>query len=220
VDGDDLRAASLAITYQKTLWPVLSNALVQAQTGDGTLLRIVADVFYEHGVPSVFDPFVAITAVDERWPRKAGPYLRDGRTAHRRFKHFWWNAGYSSLAVGLWPVKSQNAHFGPVSNSRSATTTLVVGTTHDPATPYRSAQRLTADLGNARLLTMRGDGHTASFADNSPCIDATVRAYLESLTLPARGATCTQTPSFTPQGLRAAPRVSIERMVRDALARR
>jgi hypothetical protein len=38
---------------------------------------------------------------------------------------------------------------------------LVVATTYDPATPYRGAKNLIRDLGNARLLTQRGDGHTA-----------------------------------------------------------
>ena len=36
-------------------------------------------------------------------------------------------------------------------------------------TPYASAKRLTADLGNARLLTLRGDGHDILSSLN-PCI--------------------------------------------------
>ena len=57
---------------------------------------------------------------------------------------------------------------GPFSVSeQSASTPLVVATTYDPATPYRGAQRLVRDLGNARLLTMRGDGHTA-YGSGSP----------------------------------------------------
>ena len=49
-------------------------------------------------------------------------------------------------------------------------TPLVVATTYDPATPYRGAKNLVRDLGNARLLTQRGDGHTA-YPGNSACID-------------------------------------------------
>jgi hypothetical protein len=33
------------------------------------------------------------------------------------------------------------------------------GTRHDSATPYEWALRLTDDLGNARLITIDGDGH-------------------------------------------------------------
>ncbi len=74
---------------------------------------------------------------------------------------------------------------------------LVVGTTYDPATPYRGSVRLTRDLGNARLLTMRGDGHTA-YGGNSECIDEAVDAYLEDGVVPARGTTCRQMVPFEP----------------------
>ena len=79
----------------------------------------------------------------------------------------------------------------------------MVATTYDPATPYKGALRLVHDLGNARLLTMRGDGHTA-YGGNSPCIDAAVEAYLNTSALPAAGAICVQdvpfeAPLATPQ---------------------
>ena len=78
------------------------------------------------------------------------------------FDHFFWAiSGYFDLFYGLFPVDAEDGFYGPVENSRKATTALVVGTVYDPATPYAMARRLTADLGNARLLTMRGDGHTA-----------------------------------------------------------
>jgi hypothetical protein len=79
-----------------------------------------------------------------------------------------------------------------------------VGTTHDPSTPYVWARRLTADLGHARLLTMRGDGHTAAFEGNSACVDAAVEAYLERLAVPPRGATCTQEVPFAAARTRSA----------------
>jgi hypothetical protein len=167
--------------------------LMQAQAGDGSLIRAVLDIYYEVGIT---DPFVAIYALDARWRRRLGPYIRDGRSAYRRFEHFWWNAGYSGLAFGLWPVKALGAYYGPVENSRRAPTALVIGTTHDPSTPYVWAKRLTADLGNARLLTMRGDGHTASFRGNSVCIDAAVEAYLERRMLPKRATACPQQVPF------------------------
>ena len=204
VDGDDLRAATLLGLNQKQLWPALEGALAEARRGDGSLLRTFADVFFEREGPSVLDPYVAIYALDGRWPARPAPHLRDGRSAYRRFDHFWWAAGYSTLALGLWPVQPQGARYGPVDNSRGAPTTLVVGTTHDPATPYVWAERLTADLGNARLLTMRGDGHTASFGNNSPCIDAAVLGYLEDGTLPPPNTSCSQDVPSTAQPLRSA----------------
>ena len=201
VSGEDLLVATLAALTQKQLWTLLSSALIQAQVGDGTLLRVITDVFYGLGVE---DPFVGIYALDGRWPARPAPYLRDGRSAYRQFDHFWWNAGYSTIYFGLWPVKPQAAYFGPVQNSRRATTALIIGTTHDPLTPYVWAKRLTADLGNSRLLTMRGDGHTASFGNNSLCIDAAVQVYLEERRLPTRNTVCRQEVAFTAQRLNSA----------------
>jgi hypothetical protein len=71
----------------------------------------------------------------------------------------------------------------------------VVGTTYDPATPYRGAINLVNQLRNARLLTMQGDGHTA-YGGNSPCIDAAVDAYVGQGTLPAEGTVCQQDVPF------------------------
>jgi TAP-like protein len=65
--------------------------------------------------------------------------------------------------------------------------------------------RLTRDLGNARLLTMRGDGHTA-YGGNSACIDAAVDAYLEDGVVPAKGAKCRQEVPFVAPGAAAAAR--------------
>ena len=52
-------------------------------------------------------------------------------------------------------------------------------------------------LGNARLLTMTGDGHTAydgypADGFNSECADKAIEAYLFDLALPAEGTKCAQ----------------------------
>jgi TAP-like protein len=97
----------------------------------------------------------------------------------------------------LWPVRDADAYGGPFTVPASSPTPLVVATTHDPATPYPGALRLVAELGNARLLTMDGDGHTAAYGDNSACIDGATEAYLVAGTLLAPGTVCPQTVPFT-----------------------
>ena len=83
---------------------------------------------------------------------------------------------------------------------------LVVATTYDPATPYGGALRLVRDLGNARLITMRGDGHTA-YGGESACIDSAVETYLITLQVPAAGTVCTQDTPF--QALPAAAKAPV-----------
>jgi hypothetical protein len=104
---------------------------------------------------------------------------------------------------------------GPFRVPRSSPTILVVDTTYDPATPYRGGKRLARDLGQTRLLTMRGDNHTA-YLGNSSCIDENVEDYLINLALPPVGTKCDQEVPFeAPQSLQA-QRLSASRVAAAA----
>jgi pimeloyl-ACP methyl ester carboxylesterase len=200
VDGDDILAGSLAVLGAKFLWPLLAEALATASQGDGTLAQLLVDAFYGRLDDGTFDPFFdrfyAITSTEMQFPRNnLDAYFKLGAEDFDLFDHFWWNSGYFDLAQALWPVKPQGAFLGPFKAPGNATPTLVVGTTYDPATPYKGAKRLVNQLGNARLLTMRGDGHTA-YPGNSPCIDVAVEAYLEDGVVPPPGVVCVQDVPF------------------------
>ena len=68
------------------------------------------------------------------------------------------------------------------------TPTLVVSTTHDPATPYQAGVDLAKEL-QGGLLTFDGTQHTVVFQGNT-CIDDYATAYLLSGTVPSNGAKC------------------------------
>ena len=53
----------------------------------------------------------------------------------------------------------------------------MIGNRYDPQTAYAGARRVARLLGNARLLTLDGYGHTTD-VDPSRCIDHAVSAYL------------------------------------------
>jgi pimeloyl-ACP methyl ester carboxylesterase len=199
VDGDDARAAAAIAMYAKQFWPDLAQGLAQAEQGDGTVLRALADLFFGWQPGGAYDPendrFFTISALEQRNPHDLQQYLDAGAAAFSRFPHFWWSTGYSELPWGLYPVKPRGVFYGPFVNAPSAPTALVVATTYDPATPYAGAQRLVQELGNARLLTMDGDGHTA-YPGNSQCVDAAVEAYFEDLALPPADTVCQQDVPF------------------------
>jgi pimeloyl-ACP methyl ester carboxylesterase len=199
IDGDDINAGVVQAVYAKQLWPFLARALAALQNGDGSRFRQLVDIFYGDNGDGTYDPitdrYFTIGALEQRYPHDIRTYLKEGRRSYQDYDHAWWNHGYVEAAWGLYPVSTRSAFDGPFVNPADAATTLVVGTTYDPATPYKEARRLVGELGNARLLTMRGDGHTA-YGGNSPCIDTAVDAYLEDGALPDTGTACRQEVPF------------------------
>jgi pimeloyl-ACP methyl ester carboxylesterase len=199
VDGDDMRLASAYAMLSPNRWPVLAAALRQAQGGDGSDLRdFVDDVAFQR-TPAGDAPFQdvswAVQAADQRYPRRAGPFLESGRHAASLFEHTYFNSGYGEIAMGALPVAPQDAFHGPFRHAASATPALIVATTHDTWTPYAWARRLQADLGNARVLTLRGDGHDVLTSFN-PCTTGAMIAYLEDTTLPQPGTVCRRDGPF------------------------
>jgi pimeloyl-ACP methyl ester carboxylesterase len=199
VNDEDVLAGTLLALYAKQLWPILAEALAEAQAGDATLLRALTDIFYGWLPDGTYDPlsdrYFVLSAAEQRYPSNLRHFLDAGLQSWGLFHHFWVNTGYSELPLGLFPVQARGAYYGPFRVPRSSPTILVVGTTYDPATPYRGARRLVSELGRARLLTMQGDGHTA-YGGNSSCIDETVDEYLTDLTLPAPHTVCPQEVPF------------------------
>ena len=200
VTGDDILAGTILTLYAKQNWPILALGLAAASQGDGTVMRILSDFFYGWLGDGTYDPgldrYFALSAIEQTYSSDLDVFLRTGAASWAEFDHAWWNAGYyAELPLGIFPIEARGAFQGPFRAPRSSPTVLVIGTTYDPATPYRGAKRMVAELGNARLLTMLGDGHCA-YGGNSACIDAAVEAYLVEGTLPNAGTVCEQSVPF------------------------
>jgi pimeloyl-ACP methyl ester carboxylesterase len=199
LDGDDLLNVAFNSTYDTRNWSALARALVVAERGDGTLARQLADAAYSRRIDGTYgadwDAFYLLNAAELRHPADAAPFLVVDEATMAAFPHFWWNFGYSEAPLALLPVRSKDAYYGPFKAASDAPPILVIGTTFDSATPYAGAEQLVAQLGNAALLTMDGDGHTA-YRRGSPCIDTAVEAYLVDNVIPAPGTRCQQAPPF------------------------
>jgi len=195
LDGDDARAGISIALYDRGDWPTLAYALSAARSGSPRVMRALADIFYGRRHDGTYDPdgdrYFAIGAAEQRYPGALAPYLREGRRSFARHPHFWFNNGYSELSYRGYPARDADAYAGPWRLPRAGPRPLLVATNHDPATPYGGARRLARELHRARLLTMRGDGHTA-YPGNSRCVDRAVERYLTRRALPRPGTTCRQ----------------------------
>jgi pimeloyl-ACP methyl ester carboxylesterase len=213
VTGDDIRAALAQEVYSIYAWDELRDALVALEAGDGAGIRAIADGFFGRNDDGSYsngtDKYFLLSADEQNYPRRIEPFLKAGRQSYQRYDYAFWNHGYAELNWGLYPIRARDKFDGPFRTTKRDPTTLVVGTRYDPATPYKEAKRLVKQLGNARLLTMTGDGHTAydgypADGFNSECADKAVEAYLFTLAVPAQGTKCAQDwPDFTAPAARS-----------------
>ncbi|MFB9579344.1 alpha/beta hydrolase [Streptomyces yanii] len=182
----------IAAMYDEGTWPQLRSALAGARAGDGSGLLALSDSYYERKPNGTYanlmfanaavncldtpPAFTGPDAVEQAIPgfEKASPVFG---------KAFAWAA----LNCAHWPVApTGTAHR---ITAKGAPPIVVVGTTRDPATPYKWAQSLAAQLSSGRLLTYEGDGHTA-YGRGSHCIDTAINTYLLDGTPPAEGTKC------------------------------
>jgi 6-phosphogluconolactonase/glucosamine-6-phosphate isomerase/deaminase len=76
----------------------------------------------------------------------------------------------------------------------------VINNTNDSATPLQNAIAMTHDLADARLLVVKGDGHTA-FLNPSTCARNYMTTYFLTGALPPKGTVCSQNlPPFASAG--------------------
>jgi hypothetical protein len=83
----------------------------------------------------------------------------------------------------------QGAPAAPV-HAPGAPPILVVGTKHDPATPFAWARSLANQLGSGVLVAAPGEQHTA-FGLGIPCVDGAVVRYFVTRTVPHGDLDCT-----------------------------
>lgn len=185
----------IAAMYDEGAWPQLRTALATAMRDkDGAGLLSLSDSYYERDgdgtyanlmfanaavncldLPPAFD---SAADVKKSLPdfEKASPVFGEG-------------LAWASLNCAYWPVKATGEP--QRIKAEGAAPIVVVGTTRDPATPYRWAEALASQLSSGKLLTYEGDGHTA-YGRGSKCVDSAINAYLLEGKAPDDGKRCSQ----------------------------
>ena len=176
--------------YSKSYWQYLREGLTGAFSGNGTVLVELADLLVERQqnghYSNLVDANTAVNCVDRPWPRSLPAWQSAAHSAARAAPQFGAPIMWGSLPCAYWPVPA-----APQVRLRAAGAPpiLVVGTTRDPATPFRWAQALASGLKSGVLLGWNGDGHTA-YLMGSSCVDTAVDRYLITLATPRSGMIC------------------------------
>lgn len=177
-----------------TLWyQTLTSAVGQAiLNADGSALLEIADLLNERNDDGTYsgnslDALVVVNNLDygpvgtvDEWSEAAsaleaelpimGPY-----------------GGYPSAGLAAWPTA--HAERAPIT-AAGAAPIVVVGTTHDPATPYPMAQALASQLSSGVLVSVEGWDHTSYKRGGNQCAVDAVEKYLVDGTVPQSGLMC------------------------------
>jgi pimeloyl-ACP methyl ester carboxylesterase len=177
--------------YEKSYWPILSNALAAAFQGEGAQLLQLADYYTNRGVSGFTDnsneAIYAVNCLDHPQRATVASVQRSIPRFLQASPVFGRTFAWGALACSRWPVEA--AEPSPPIDGAGAAPIVVIGTTRDPATPYEWAVELADQLQSGVLLSRDGDGHTGYHVGNS-CIDEVVESYLVDGTVPADGKEC------------------------------
>jgi len=124
-------------------------------------------------------------------PRNLNAYAADARLAYARSGGFGTAQLWGSEPCAQWSGNGSRDQYAGPWNRHTASPILLVGITGDSQLPYQDDLAMAHDLARARLLTIRGYGHT-EIANPSPCATNYELSYLQTAALPPVGTTCQQ----------------------------
>jgi pimeloyl-ACP methyl ester carboxylesterase len=192
VSGNAFVSGIVVPLYANESWPALTQALDAAMKGDVSPMLRLADLGANRSPNGKYTSntalaFSAINCLD--YPTSSDPAAM--RAEEQRLREASPTLGYFFAYGGAncadWPYKNVRTP-SAVKYSGSAPI-VVVGTTGDPATPVEWASELRKQLGNASLLTFKGEGHTA-YGRSNTCISNAVDKYLVDGKEPADNTVC------------------------------
>jgi pimeloyl-ACP methyl ester carboxylesterase len=185
--GVALQAVAQAM-YSETFWDPLSEALADAQAGDGAGLLSLYDSYYQRQSDGTWgnelEAFQTISCMDD--PERL-TVEEDDATAPEyiavapRFAPGTTGTYFCTFfPAAIDPrVDITGAGAGPI---------VVIGTTGDPATPLSSTQAMADTLEDGRLVVVHADQHTGYGVND--CVDDVVHRYLVDLDVPAEDIEC------------------------------
>ncbi len=188
--GSIVLTGVLSALYSQAEWPALGQALIDAKGADAKGLFRLADRYNQRGpgghYSNISDANTTINCNDAKPGPSDATIKTTAVTWAKAYPMFGLWAAPSLFSCQVWQPRRTPV---PLPSAPTPKQVLVIGNLHDPATPYQGAKDLTKAMGNARLLTWDGEGHT-SYLQGSSCVDNYVEEYLIAGTVPPPGKTC------------------------------
>ena len=186
-------SAVIGLLYSTETYSILTQAMTSAlNSNDGSMLLFVADLLNERNKDGSYasnsmDAIVTINSLDYSPVGNADQWTKGYETLKSELLVFGEEAGFTSAGLEGWPTS--HAKRQPIS-AEGAPPIMVVGTTHDPATPYVMSQNLAKELSSGVLVTWDGWNHTAYSKSGSKCVATAVEGYFLRNVVPAADVQC------------------------------
>lgn len=161
-------------------WPVLRDAFKEAISGSGESFLKLSDQYagrQENGsyLSNENDALQVISCIDQNESETVSTFKRGAVEFAEKAPIFGPYLAYAGYACRYLPNLSSVEQ---VEITTLATEPiLIIGTTRDPATPYKWAQALAKVFLASTLISFDGDGHTG-YGRGSTCVDSAVDRYL------------------------------------------
>ena len=134
---------------------------------------------------------LAVQCADDADPRNLSAYPAAAMLASARSGGFGVADVWGDEPCAQWPGNDTSDRYTGPWNRPTANPVLLIGITDDAALPYRDDLAMAHDLARARLLAVRGYGHTVT-SNPSTCATNYELSYLQTGALPPAGTVCQQ----------------------------
>ena len=189
-----LRFALTGLMYKDEWWPLITGgAQGLIEDNDGSTFMLPLDTY----IGRVGDSFDG-NSMEAYWAINCADYVQSSESEYQKYTK---KLKREAVVFGSFSAEDDLAMhvcaelpYHPKANpgpyrAKGSAPIVVIGTKHDPATPYSWAQNMRKTLDNSVLLTREGDGH-AAYGGGSSCIDTSVDKYLLTGEVPKDGLVC------------------------------
>ncbi|KAF2108824.1 TAP-like protein-domain-containing protein [Lophiotrema nucula] len=198
VTWQDLSTLFFSLLYFPVpYYPLIDLGLTYLEQGNATYIGL-ATIKAQLLVPQPYssaEPRTIISCLDAAGRFNVTDYDKYEAYIGGMFNRSFYGAPTISAIVGapcrsldIAPPTSQIFEGKPGANKTSAPI-LFIGNTLDPVTPLRSAKKVASTFAGSSVLTLDAAGHT-SIGMASDCVDQSIKAYMNNLTLPAANTIC------------------------------
>ncbi|KAJ3165076.1 hypothetical protein HDU88_004795 [Geranomyces variabilis] len=194
VDDATLRHLLFTMIYRPAKWPVLAEALAQADHRNATLLQNMYTERPEDRCPLYDQPMLETLLGVSCSDGPVSPPLNKGELKHdiaKVIEQYPYGGDLASLiriGCSFWPGLAKERYSGPW-NATTKNPVLILSNAFDPVTPLESARIAHDSLAGSRLVVQTNAYGHCSTSMPSDCTNKIIRAYFADGEVPKHAVT-------------------------------